>query len=90
MCVNQTCVPVAAMRLSSPAGHDACPNDCSGNGVCNNQGNCHCNKGFRPPRCDELGVGGSVDSGPAEDPNGETFFGRKCRDWLWHLLIRSN
>ncbi|XP_046591917.1 uncharacterized protein LOC107216740 isoform X1 [Neodiprion lecontei] len=80
MCVNQKCMPVAAMRLTSPAGSDACPNNCSGNGVCNSQGHCHCRLGFQPPRCDETGVGGSIDSGPAEDPNAR-------RDFLISLYV---
>ena len=31
--------------------------------VCNNAGHCHCPNGFRCPRCDKPGPGGSVDSG---------------------------
>lgn len=73
MCVNQKCVAVADLRASFPGGK-ACPNNCSGNGVCNSLGHCHCNRGFQPPDCTEPGVGGSEDSGPAEDPNGMIFF----------------
>ncbi len=47
---------------------DACPNNCNGNGICNSKGHCHCNKGYDPPDCEDWGVGGSVDSGPAENP----------------------
>jgi len=54
-------------------GNKACPNDCNGNGVCNSLGHCHCNPGFRPPDCIQPGMGGSNDSGPAEDPNGKYF-----------------
>lgn len=71
MCVNQKCMSVAALRASVSSGN-ACPNDCGGNGVCNSLGHCHCNRGFRPPDCTQPGVGGSEDSGPAEDPNGES------------------
>ena len=31
--------------------------------ICNNAGHCHCPNGFRCPRCDKPGPGGSVDSG---------------------------
>lgn len=72
MCVNQKCMPVAELRMF-PAGK-ACPNNCSGNGVCNSLGHCHCNLGFQPPDCTDPGVGGSLDSGPAEDPNGNECF----------------
>ncbi|KAK2583790.1 hypothetical protein KPH14_009691 [Odynerus spinipes] len=68
MCVNQKCMPIADLR-ASVSGGKACPNNCSGNGVCNSLGHCHCNRGFRPPDCTQPGVGGSEDSGPAEDPN---------------------
>ncbi|XP_058798001.1 uncharacterized protein LOC131668128 [Phymastichus coffea] len=68
MCVNQKCMPVAELRASFPNGK-ACPNGCSGNGVCNSLGHCHCNRGFQPPDCTQPGVGGSLDSGPADDPN---------------------
>ncbi|KOX69862.1 Disintegrin and metalloproteinase domain-containing protein 12 [Melipona quadrifasciata] len=68
MCVNQKCMPVADLR-ASVSGGKACPNNCGGNGVCNSLGHCHCNRGFRPPDCTQPGVGGSEDSGPAEDPN---------------------
>lgn len=63
-------MPVADLR-ASVSGGKACPNNCGGNGVCNSLGHCHCNRGFRPPDCTQPGVGGSEDSGPAEDPNGE-------------------
>lgn len=64
-------MPVADLR-ASVSGGKACPNNCGGNGVCNSLGHCHCNRGFRPPDCTQPGVGGSEDSGPAEDPNGES------------------
>lgn len=73
MCVNQKCMPVADLR-ASVSGGKACPNDCGGNGVCNSLGHCHCNRGFRPPDCTLPGVGGSEDSGPAEDPNARNDF----------------
>ncbi|XP_022902452.2 disintegrin and metalloproteinase domain-containing protein 12 isoform X1 [Onthophagus taurus] len=70
MCVNQKCLPVANLRAQGKT----CPNDCNGNGVCNNLGHCHCKDGFAPPYCDYPGVGGSEDSGPASDPNAQTMF----------------
>ncbi|XP_069949347.1 uncharacterized protein [Cherax quadricarinatus] len=59
MCVNQRCVEIAA-----PDGD--CRDGCSGRGVCNNRGHCHCDPGFAPPDCSSLGPGGSIDSGEAK------------------------
>jgi len=72
MCVNQKCMSVADLR-ASVSGGKACPNNCNGNGVCNSLGHCHCSRGFRPPDCLQPGFGGSEDSGPAADPNGNYF-----------------
>ncbi|KAJ8917846.1 hypothetical protein NQ315_010759, partial [Exocentrus adspersus] len=65
MCVNQRCMSVSSLRKEGPT----CPQSCNGNGWCNNKGHCHCKDGFAPPYCDYPGPGGSVDSGPASDPN---------------------
>ncbi|XP_058169468.1 uncharacterized protein LOC131284622 [Anopheles ziemanni] len=67
MCLNQACVPVEKLRAS---GHGmACPENCNGKGVCNSEGHCHCEADFAPPHCNLPGYGGSIDSGPASDPN---------------------
>lgn len=69
MCVNQRCMAIdAVIRLGKGA---RCVEDCNGNGVCNSLGHCHCDDNFAPPNCLEPGPGGSVDSGPARDPNGK-------------------
>ncbi|XP_029172286.1 uncharacterized protein LOC114941461 [Nylanderia fulva] len=73
MCVNQKCMSVSDLR-ASVSGGKGCPNNCNGNGVCNSLGHCHCNRGFRPPDCLNPGIGGSEDSGPAEDPNARNDF----------------
>ncbi|GAB0096482.1 uncharacterized protein DMENIID0001_120060 [Sergentomyia squamirostris] len=67
MCVKQKCRSIEALRLEGTG--VACPEDCNGNGVCNSLGHCHCEKGFAPPSCDNPGPGGSIDSGPASNPN---------------------
>jgi len=50
-CVNQKCVDV-------PIVPKMC--DCSGHGVCNQFGECHCDIGWAPPFCDKAGNGGSL------------------------------
>ncbi|XP_051799792.1 disintegrin and metalloproteinase domain-containing protein 19 isoform X2 [Acanthochromis polyacanthus] len=45
---------------------ETCIARCHGNGVCNSNGNCHCNRGYAPPFCEKPGLGGSVDSGPIQ------------------------
>ena len=70
MCLNQKCMLIDDLRKSVSGSAGGCPNNCGGNGVCNSLSHCHCNRGFRPPECVQPGYGGSIDSGPAEDPNG--------------------
>ncbi|XP_077122546.1 disintegrin and metalloproteinase domain-containing protein 19 isoform X2 [Ranitomeya variabilis] len=37
---------------------------CGVNQICNNNQNCHCFPGWKPPYCNQTGNGGSLDSGP--------------------------
>lgn len=66
-CLDQKCVSLD--DLKSPS----CINGCSGNGVCNNMGECHCEVGFGPPSCDTPGPGGSQSSGPRQMLKGSNF-----------------
>lgn len=66
MCWKRKCRTIDYIRDKTVP--NACPNNCNGNGVCNSKGQCHCNNGYAPPDCDNSGPGGSLNSGPAEDP----------------------
>jgi len=47
MCVDQRCLPVSAVRQKGMG--TPCPEDCSGNGICNSRGHCHCDVGWAKP-----------------------------------------
>ncbi|CAK1540985.1 unnamed protein product [Leptosia nina] len=68
MCLSSKCVSVEDViaEVSRKETSD-CPSNCSGHGVCNSEGHCHCEPGFAPPLCALPGPGGSYDSGPATD-----------------------
>ncbi|XP_053669085.1 uncharacterized protein LOC128719486 [Anopheles marshallii] len=74
MCLNQMCMSVEKLRATGSGA--ACPENCNGKGVCNSEGHCHCDPGFAPPLCNLPGHGGSLDSGPATDPNATAGFRR--------------
>ena len=69
ICKNRRC-----QAWADPAEQNSCPGsvdkdnnsdsfqECSGNGVCNSEGNCHCDCGYAPPYCLYRGEGGSFDS----------------------------
>lgn len=61
MCVDQKCFTIKGLKASGKI-RDC--QDCHGHGICNSEGNCHCNDGYSPPLCNEPGYGGSIDSGP--------------------------
>lgn len=71
MCVDQKCRKLSDVRAAGMG--KRCPEDCNGNGVCNSKGNCHCDIGFTGATCMNPGPGGSVDSGPATNPNSKCF-----------------
>ncbi|CAH6927612.1 disintegrin and metalloproteinase domain-containing protein 30 [Phodopus roborovskii] len=58
VCINTTCVDSDILKF------DCLPAKCKGRGVCNDKKNCHCVYGWEPPFCEEVGFGGSIDSGP--------------------------
>ncbi|XP_062961890.1 disintegrin and metalloproteinase domain-containing protein 30-like [Cynocephalus volans] len=58
VCFNRTCVDISVLKF------DCLSKKCNGRGVCNNRKSCHCTYGWAPPFCEEVGFGGSVDSGP--------------------------
>ncbi|XP_053319762.1 disintegrin and metalloproteinase domain-containing protein 9-like [Spea bombifrons] len=62
ICMNRSCVDLSVL------GYDCdVEKKCGGNGVCNNNGNCHCDVKWAPPNCTVSGFGGSADSGPATE-----------------------
>lgn len=70
MCISQKCLSIENLKIQGKVLN--CP-DCNENGVCNSNGHCHCFDGWAPPLCNEPGVGGSIDSGPASDPDSKFF-----------------
>ncbi|XP_062821041.1 disintegrin and metalloproteinase domain-containing protein 15 isoform X2 [Anolis carolinensis] len=56
VCLDRRCRDLSSVEAPS------C--QCSGRGVCNNYGHCHCHPGWAPPDCQSGGNGGSLDSGP--------------------------
>ncbi|KAM5294636.1 LOW QUALITY PROTEIN: disintegrin and metalloproteinase domain-containing protein 30-like [Glossophaga mutica] len=58
ICWNRTCVDSSILKF------DCLPEKCNHRGFCNNRKNCHCRYGWAPPFCENIGFGGSLDSGP--------------------------
>uniref|UniRef100_A0A3B5LA24 Uncharacterized protein n=1 Tax=Xiphophorus couchianus TaxID=32473 RepID=A0A3B5LA24_9TELE len=81
-CMDFKCVNASV--LDPNRGCDA-QTTCSGRGVCNDQGHCHCDNGWAPPNCNTAGRGGSVDSGPAMIG---TFTSFKCH--LHRVLVYTS
>ncbi|XP_048881857.1 disintegrin and metalloproteinase domain-containing protein 15 isoform X2 [Brienomyrus brachyistius] len=62
ICMGHLCKDVSML------GVETCRQKCNGHGVCNSNNNCHCDMGWEPPDCKYSGNGGSVESGPAQEP----------------------
>ncbi|XP_049628628.1 disintegrin and metalloproteinase domain-containing protein 20-like [Suncus etruscus] len=58
ICVERHCVHISYFTTHCD------PMKCNMHGICNNRHHCHCNPAWGPPYCYEMGVGGSIDSGP--------------------------
>ena len=54
MCVAQKCVGVAGVVGVK---QELCEGDCSGHGVCNEKGHCHCDDGWGGSLCEGPGYG---------------------------------
>ncbi|KAF6092064.1 ADAM metallopeptidase domain 21 [Phyllostomus discolor] len=58
VCIKRKCVHLSLLVTGCS------PETCNMNGVCNNRNNCHCNREWDPPTCQQKGYGGSINSGP--------------------------
>uniref|UniRef100_UPI00398F1AA5 disintegrin and metalloproteinase domain-containing protein 15 isoform X2 n=1 Tax=Pristiophorus japonicus TaxID=55135 RepID=UPI00398F1AA5 len=65
-CIDRKCQDVSLF------GADVCLRRCNNHGVCNSNDNCHCDAGWAPPDCKGSGYGGSIDSGPVQETQGNT------------------
>ncbi|EDV20167.1 uncharacterized protein TRIADDRAFT_32380, partial [Trichoplax adhaerens] len=60
---KKICFDNECRNISSVINVKQCnPVDCSNHGICNSNGNCHCDNGYAPPSCSQPGNGGSIDS----------------------------
>ncbi|XP_038187974.1 disintegrin and metalloproteinase domain-containing protein 33 isoform X2 [Arvicola amphibius] len=67
VCQDRHCQNATSQEL------ERCLTACNNHGVCNSNHNCHCAPGWDPPFCDKPGLGGSLDSGPAQPANRDAF-----------------
>ncbi|XP_034351919.1 disintegrin and metalloproteinase domain-containing protein 33 isoform X3 [Arvicanthis niloticus] len=67
VCQDRHCQNATSQEL------ERCLTACHNHGVCNSNRNCHCAAGWAPPFCDKPGLGGSMDSGPAQSATPDAF-----------------
>ncbi|XP_034376430.1 disintegrin and metalloproteinase domain-containing protein 24-like [Arvicanthis niloticus] len=89
VCIGRKCVDKPSWKSNCS------PQTCNMKGVCNNKQHCHCDYGWSPPTCQEIGTGGSIDSGSPNNKDADVRDERKMKaskkpdtlSWLLPVII---